>query len=310
MQTILGAGGAIGIELAKALTEYTDNIRLVSRNPRKVNDTDQLFSADLTKADEVEKAVEGSEIAYLTVGLPYKIKVWETTWPLVMQNVIKACLKHNCKLVFFDNIYMYDGSSLNPIIEDLPINPPSKKGVVRAKVVKMLEQAQKQEGLQALIARAADFYGPGIQAVSVLTETVFNPLSEGKSANWLGKLKYKHSYTYTPDAGKATALLGNNPEAYGQVWHLPTAGNPPTGQEWIEQIAAALGVQAKSRVAGRTMVGILGLFMPVMKEIKEMMYQNEQDYVFNSDKFEKHFDFKPTSYQDGIQAIVAQDYAG
>ncbi len=308
MQTILGAGGAIGTELAKALPKYTRDIRLVSRKPQKVNDTDQLFSADLTKAAEVETAVAGSEIAYLTVGLPYQIKVWETTWPLVMQNVVKACLKHKCKLVFFDNIYMYDGSYLNPITEDLPIKPPSKKGAVRAKVVEILEQAQ-EEGLQALIARAADFYGPGIKAVSVLTETVFQPLSEGKPANWLGKLKYKHSYTYTPDAGKATALLGNTPDAYCEVWHLPTAKNPPTGQEWIEQIAAALGVKAKSRVAGRTMVGILGLFMPVMREIKEMMYQNEQDYVFNSDKFEKHFDFQPTSYQDGIQAIVKQDYS-
>jgi len=33
MQTILGAGGAIGVELAKALPKYTSKIRLVSRNP-------------------------------------------------------------------------------------------------------------------------------------------------------------------------------------------------------------------------------------------------------------------------------------
>lgn len=46
-QTILGAGGAIGIELAKALTAYTTDIRLVGRNPKKVNTTDQLFQADL-----------------------------------------------------------------------------------------------------------------------------------------------------------------------------------------------------------------------------------------------------------------------
>lgn len=309
MQTILGAGGAIGIELAKALTKYTTDIRLVSRNPQKVNGTDQLFSADLTKAEEVEKAVAGSEIAYLTVGLPYKIKVWQTTWPVVMQNVIDACLKYDCKLVFFDNIYMYDGSSLNPITEDLPINPPSKKGVVRAKVVSMLEQAQAEKKLQALVARAADFYGPGINEVSVLTETVFNPLSQGKTANWLGNLKYRHSYTYTPDAGKATALLGNTPEAYGQVWHLPTAKHPPTGKEWIRQIASALGVKPKGRSTSRFTVRILGLIMPVMKEIGEMMYQNEQDYVFNSDKFEKHFDFQPTPYKEGIQAIVKQDYS-
>ena len=42
MQTILGSGGAIGISLAKELMNYTNQIRLVSRNPKKVNETDEL----------------------------------------------------------------------------------------------------------------------------------------------------------------------------------------------------------------------------------------------------------------------------
>ena len=56
-QTILGAGGAIGIELAKALATYTTDIRLVSRNPKKVNLSDELFPADLTSSEDVFKAV-------------------------------------------------------------------------------------------------------------------------------------------------------------------------------------------------------------------------------------------------------------
>lgn len=62
MQTILGSGGAIGIELAKALKEFTREIRLVSRNPKKVNPNDELMSADLLKAADVLKAVQGSKI--------------------------------------------------------------------------------------------------------------------------------------------------------------------------------------------------------------------------------------------------------
>ena len=34
-QTILGSGGTIGIELAKELSHFTNNIQLVSRNPKK-----------------------------------------------------------------------------------------------------------------------------------------------------------------------------------------------------------------------------------------------------------------------------------
>ena len=64
MQTILGAGGAIGIELAKTLPIYTDKIRLVSRNPERVNEADEVFKADISKYEEVVKAVEGSEIVY------------------------------------------------------------------------------------------------------------------------------------------------------------------------------------------------------------------------------------------------------
>ena len=55
MQTILGSGGAIGVELAKALASYTSHIRLVSRHPKKVNDTDELVAADLLNPVELEK---------------------------------------------------------------------------------------------------------------------------------------------------------------------------------------------------------------------------------------------------------------
>ena len=107
MQTILGSTGIIGTELAKALTQHTDKIRLVSRNPKRVNPTDQLVIADLTNFNEVLTAVEGSEVVYLTAGLQYKINVWQTKWPLIMKNVIEACKTHKTKLVFFDNVYAY-----------------------------------------------------------------------------------------------------------------------------------------------------------------------------------------------------------
>ena len=59
MQTILGANGTIGSVLAKELRAYTDQIRLVSRNPKKVNEIDELFPADLSDVSQVEKAVKG-----------------------------------------------------------------------------------------------------------------------------------------------------------------------------------------------------------------------------------------------------------
>lgn len=308
MQTILGSGGAIGNLLAKELKQYTSEIRLVSRNPKLVNPTDQLVSANLLNPEEVRKSVEGSSVVYVTVGFPYSAKVWKESWPKFISNVIEACKENNCKLVFFDNIYMYDMNHLNGMNEQTPINPPSKKGQIRAQIVKMIMDEVEAGHLTALIARSADFYGPSIQNTSMLTETVFKNLNKGKKANWMSSLNFKHSFTYTLDAAKATALLGNTEDAYNQVWHLPTAANPFTGKEWIEAIAKEMKVKPRYQAVPKFLVCLIGLFVPIMKEMVEMMYQYSRDYVFNSSKFEKRFDFKPTPYTDGIKQIVEIDY--
>jgi nucleoside-diphosphate-sugar epimerase len=309
MQTILGSGGIIATEVAKALTDYTKNIRLVSRNPKKVNDTDKLQKADLLNAPEVQKAVEGSEVVYVTIGFPYNAKIWQKTWPVFIHNVIRACISNNAKLVFFDNIYMYDANHLNGMTEETPINPPSKKGKVRAEVVNIIMDAIINDGLTALIARCADYYGPGVERNGMIREMIFKNFAAGKKANWLSSLDYKHSVTYTPDAGKAVALLGNTEDAYNQVWHLPTAANPLTGGQWIETIAKAMNVKPKSQVATKLIVRIMGLFIPIMREMPEMLYQYDRDYVFDSSKFEKRFGVHPTSYSDGITEIIKVDYS-
>ena len=225
-----------------------------------------------------------------------------------MNNVIEACIAHNCKLVFFDNIYMYDPDYLNGMDEETPYNPASKKGKVRAEIAKMLLDKIEEGKITAIIARSADFYGPGIKNTSILTEAVFKPLSKGKKANWFASVNCKHSFTYTPDAGLATAMLGNSNDSWNQVWHLPTAPEPYTGKEWIKNIAEKMGAKPKFQIVNKFIASFMGLFVPVMREFPEMMYQYDRDYVFNSDKLEKAFNFIPTSYKEGIEAIIISDF--
>lgn len=303
MQTILGAGGIIGTELAKALPQYTDRIRLVSRSPEPVNATDEVFPADLLDAEAVSRAVAGSDIVYLTAGLEYKAAVWEDQWPRLMDNVLAACAEHGAKLVFFDNVYMYDPTAVGHLTEASPVAPASRKGKVRAAIARRLLDAHTAGEVTALIARSADFYGPGAPN-SVLQEAVAKPLATGGTANHFGPVDNRHSYTYTPDAGRATALLGNTPEAYGEVWHLPTAHPAWTGRQWIEAFAEAYGTRPKYRTVGRFMLWLLGLFVPFMREMPEMFYQYERDYFFDSGKFEKRFDFSPTPYAEGVRAVA------
>ena len=301
MQTILGAGGSIGVELAKILPAYTDAIRLVSRTPQKINAGDELFPANITNAAEVDKAVKGSEVVYLTVGFPYRLKIWQERWPATMRNVIDSCKKHNARLVFFDNVYMYDRDYLQHMTEETPVRPTSKKGAIRQQIADMLMNEVKHGNLTAIIARAADFTNG---RSSVLHQLVTDNLLKGKKANWLVNANKVHNFTFVSDAAKGTAILGNTPDAFNQVWHLPTDATKLTGRQWIELLAAELNTKPRYSILSKAMLGLLGIFMPVLKEIKEMAYQYDRDYFFDSSKFNQRFSYIPVTAKNAARLII------
>lgn len=303
MQTILGAGGSVGRELAKELINYTKEIRLVNRNPKKVNETDQLFPADLLNKESLDKAVEGSEIVYVTIAFEYKASVWKENWPKFINNLIQSCKRHNAKIVFVDNIYMYDRDHLHNMTEETPIKPTSEKGKVRAGIVSSLMNAVGNNEITAMIARSADFYGPNVIG-SLLTQSVLNNLKKNKSPQWIGKLDVVHSFTNTKDIGKAVALLGNSADAYNQTWHMPTYEGKMTSREWIELIMKSMNNNKKIQAMPVWLLGILGLFIPILKELKEMSYQLDRNYYFNSSKFNKEFHFTPITPEVGIKEMI------
>ena len=304
MQTILGANGTIGSALAKELTTYTDKIRLVGRNPKRINDTDELFPADLSDGQQVERAIEGSEVVYLLVGFDYKLKVWQDKWPRLMRATVDACIKHRAKLVFFDNVYLYDKNAIPHMTEESLVNPPSKKGKVRQQIAEMMMNEIKNGKLEGLIARSADFYGPHNEK-SVLQEMAYKNMKKGKSPMWMIDADKIHSFTYTPDAAKAVAIVGNTADAYNQLWHLPTSTEKITARQIIDLFNKEMGKSKKIKLMPMWMLKLLGIFIPILREMPEMMYQNDRDYYFDSSKFNKRFSFIPTSYQDGVKEIVA-----
>lgn len=303
MQTILGSGGGIGTPLAKELAKYTGNIRLVSRNPKKVNESDELLPLDVNDLKQINKAIKGSEIVYVVIGFEYKLSVWQKVWPAFMKEVLLACQMHNTKLVFFDNVYLYDKSSIPHMTESSQIQPPSKKGEVRKRIHDAIFEEVEKNNLKALIARSADFYGPDNKS-SALTLMVAENLMKGKKAQVFGDENKIHTYTYTPDAAMATALLGNRDDAYNQVWHVPTTKERLTNLQWIQLIADELSTEVKIQKVPAWMLHILGVFIPIMKEFPEMLYQYDQDYIFDSSKFETRFGIKATPPQEGIKTLI------
>jgi nucleoside-diphosphate-sugar epimerase len=302
MITILGSGGAIAGELAKLLAAGNQPFRLVGRNPRGAPGATETVTADLTDLDQTIRAVAGSSVAHLLVGVKYDHKIWQEVWPRVMSNTIEACKRAGAKLVFFDNVYMY-GRVTGPMTEETPFNPCSLKGEIRAKLATSLMGEWKSGALSGLIARSADFYGPhaGNGVPNVL---VFEPLSKRKKPSWLVNDSVPHSLTFTPDAARGLIELSGQPSAWNQTWHLPTPPNPPTGKELIAMAAREFGVAPDHRLLGRFMIQIAGWFNPLVAESYEMLYQSDSPYLFDSGKFGREFGFTGTPYADGVRATV------
>lgn len=303
LHTVLGAGGVIARELTAAMLAQDLRVRLVSRHVHPVPAGTEVVAADLLDAAAVDRAVAGSDVVHLVAGLRYDAAVWQAEWPRVMAHCIEACLRHGARLAFFDNVYAY-GRVVGPMTEDTPFNPCSRKGEVRAAIATTLLDAVRRDGLSALIARAADFYGPGASN-SLVASVVVARLRAGKTPQWVGNAGAVHSFTYTPDAGAAMARLAQAPTAWGQTWHLPTSAEAMTGEQLVRLANELSGQPHRLQVAPRWLLRAVGWFVPILRENDEMMYQFENDYRFDSRKIERAFGLRATGYREGLQRTLA-----
>lgn len=303
MYTILGAGGSVSNELVKILAARNLPFRTVSRRPHPTIGSAESRTADLTRHEQTLDAVAGSDIVFLLAGLKYDHKLWAEQWPRIIDNVVDACKRTGGRLIFFDNVYMY-GKVHGAMTEETPYNPTSKKGEVRAQIATSIVKEWKAGELTAMIARAADFYGPAA-ANGMANVLVFDPLSKGEKPMCLVSDALPHSYTYVPDAAQALVKLAATPSAWNQTWHLPTTPQSLTSREFIIAAAEAMGKPAKYRVLSRPMVKLAGLFNSNIREVYEMLYQNDSPYIFDSSKYARAFSFAGTSYADGIRTTAA-----
>lgn len=309
MQTILGANGQIGEELARELKRnFTDDIRIVSRKPNKINDTDSIFSADLSVKENALEAVKGSDIAYFTLGLPMNSDLWEKQFPLITRNVIDACKINGTKLVFFDNTYMYpqDGQVLT---EATLFSPVGRKGRVRKEMAEMVLKEIQSGELEAVICRAPEFYGPA-KTQSITNTLVFDNIKKEKRLKVPLRDDKKRSLIWTPDASRATALIGNTPGAFGQTWHLPVDDSRLTYRQLIALAAEVYGKALKHTVIPKFVFKIGSLLINSTKELQELLPRYAHDNIFDDSKFRKHFpDFKATTYRQGIEQIKKEQLA-
>lgn len=306
MQTILGANGQIAVELARELAQnHTTDLRLVSRTPQKVNDTDHTVSANLLDADATAKAVEGSDTVYFTAGLPPNTELWERDFPTMLRTALDAARAAGAKFAYFDNTYMYPQDE-HVQTEDTPFAPVGAKGRVRAQMATMVLDEMARGEIEVLIARAPEFYGPG-RTQGFTNSLVVDRMAAGKRPLVPVRDDKLRTLIWTPDASRALATLGNTPDAYGQTWHLPVDTDRPTYKQFVSLAAQAFGTGDGYTVAPRWLLSAAGVLNPEIREIRELLPRYAQDNVFDASKFAQRFpSFAVTTYRRGLETIHAE----
>ncbi len=302
LHTVLGASGAVGRAVVNDLTHRGLPIRAVSRTT--ILPGVESKQADLLNLFQTKDAIQGSSHVYLCVGLPYSTKVWKQEFPRIMKNVIVACEEANAVLIFLDNAYMYGPSPLKtPIDEQHLQQPVAKKGYIRKEVADILLQAIADQQIQAVIGRASEFYGPYAKN-SMFYISFLERMLQGKAPQVLCKPSVQHMYAYTEDIGRALVALALDTSTYGSVWHLPV-GAPVTIEDMTATFNEVLNTNFSTSFMPSLVRHGLSPFISPLREVGEMLYQFETDYVFSFDKFQRKFpDFKVTPYEEGVKKMV------
>jgi nucleoside-diphosphate-sugar epimerase len=294
VHSVIGGNGTIGAETVHHLAAAGCEVRVVQRHPRPIAGAVATASADIFDLEGLTRAVEGSDVVYLIIGLPYDAKTW-----LEVSAGGRACGRGGStgRRAYFDNVYMY-GPVPGAMTEETPDNPTTQKGLARARAARVLMDAVEKGAIRGLIARSADFYGDYRPFDQV--KAIAEKLSRGRKAQLLLRDDKVHSLTYIPDAGRAVAALGQRADAFDAIWHMPTDPNAFTGAQLVDLIGALLGKEARHTVLPKLLLRMVGLFDGTLRGLLEMSYQFEQDYRLDSSKIARAYGLTATPMRQGL----------
>lgn len=300
LHVVLGGTGGVGSAVVAAVVARGKPARVVTRSGAgHVPDDVQRVAADVSRLDEARSACRGATHIYFCVNPPYTR--WATEFPPLLEGAIAAARAAGAKLIMADNLYVYPRAN-QPLTEDMPWDPPSRKGAVRKAMDERLMAAHQSGAIRAVIGRASDFYGPETLNSAVLGERFFSAYLAGKTVSWIGQLDQPHTFSYIKDVGRGLVTLALRDEAVGQAWHIPA--EPLTGRQLLDLAFAAGGRRARVREVSGRALSLLGLFNPLLREVAEMAYQFDRPFLMDGSKFTRAFGGAPTPHREAVAATV------
>lgn len=309
---LFGAAGAAGRSIAHALSTAGRSYRVIGRGRQALQASfghDPLAEVVTWNADDpasIAAAASGLQTAVYLVGVPYH---QFEQHPLLMQKTLDGLRAAGVqRLVLIGTVYPYGRARSMPVTESHPREPHTFKGKMRLAQENLVIDAHGHDGLETLVLRLPDFYGPGVERS--LLHGVFEGAAQGTRAQMIGPIDVPHEFVFMPDVGPVVERLSRTPEAFGRVLHLAGAGTI-TQRDIAERAYALAQREPKLMVANKTMLRIMGLFDPLLREMVEMHYLLTDPVVLDDSALTRLIGpVGKTSYEAGIaQSLTAAQRA-
>jgi nucleoside-diphosphate-sugar epimerase len=301
---VLGAG-PVGRSVAAALAARGVAPAVVTLSGTAVPSASSR-TADISDPAQAAAAVAGAQVVFQCTSPAYH--QWPAQFPALQASVVDAAAAAGALLVVAENLYGY-GPGTGLLTEDRPLTATTRKGAVRARLWQDLAAAHEAGRLRVVAGRASDFYGPGVGAGSVVGDRFFGALVRGKPAEVLGDPDRLHTYTYIGDFGEALVALSETESTWGRPWHVPSAPAVTT-RSFAAQAADLAGVAVPAtgprlRRLAPWQLRLVGLAVPAVREMPEMQYQFEQDWVVDYSAYAAAVGGRATPMRTALAATVA-----
>ena len=186
--------------------------------------------------------------------------------------------------------------------EATPLAATGRKGQVRVRVWQDALAAHQAGRVRVAEVRASDFVGPGAQ--SALGERIAGRVRQGKNVSVLGRADRPHTWSFTGDVARMLVTAGTDPGAWGRAWHVPS-NEPRSQRQVIDDFARAAGVgQVRVGEIPSVVLGGMGLFSPLLREVRETEYQFRDDFVMDSSAAQAAFGLKPAPWEEIVAVTV------
>ncbi len=304
---LFGAAGAIGQSIAAALAAKGQPYRVVGRSQASLQASfgadplAEIVSWNPDSPASVQAAASGIDTLVYLVGVNY----WQfELHPQLMRKTLDGAIAAGVRnVILIGTVYPYGRARRTPVSEDHVREPHTFKGRMRKEQEDVLLQAHAQGRINATVLRLPDFYGPGVEA-SLLHRAAVAAV-KGGTADMIGPIDRPHEFVFVPDVGPVVARLAETPAAFGHVWHLAGAG-VTTQRDLVDEMQRQTGRKLALRVAGKTMLRVLGLFNRMLRELAEMNYLMSEPLIMDDSALQRLLGtIHKTPYAEGIRQTLA-----